>query len=163
MNEQGVLISGEQLEAILTRVVDSNKDDIAAFQERVAKNHESNFIHINPEEFIAVLDIATIKMDGWDGCNGYYELFPDQFMEVMQSFKMDDEYIKKYTGNDPYMTKQSLSKRYRFMVTINELDGDTVYQYRIVRTKDYNPDYKEGGILGNVQSIAMRMRRADET
>lgn len=147
-------MTGEQLESILDRMFKENKDDINTWHNRMMADHEENFITV--DGYIAVLDIATVRIDTWDGCNGFYELTPDQYGETMRRFGeeviLDDEAI---------MTKQGLVKRYRFPLVINEIAGEDIFQYRIVKVEDLPKDKVGiGSLISPNQSIEWRMRRS---
>jgi hypothetical protein len=148
------LMTGEQLETILNRVENAHRDDIVAWRKRMMEEHEDNFIMV--DGYTAVLDISTARVDLWDGCNGYYELTPEQYVEVMAGFGenvvLDDATM---------MTKQGLTKRYRFLVVLNEVVGEDTYQYRIVKTDSIQKSNTVGSMISQNQSIEMRMRRAD--
>lgn len=146
-------MTGEQLEAILDKMFKANKDDINTWHRQMMEDHEDNFINV--EGYIAVLDIATVRVDTWDGCNGYYELSAEQYADVMKQFGeniiVDDSVI---------MTKQGLVKRYRFPLVINEIAGDDIFQYRIVKAEELPSRDILGSLISPTQSIEWRMRRS---
>jgi hypothetical protein len=146
-------MTGEQLEAILDRMFKENRDDINTWHKRMMEDHEENIIYV--EGYVAILDIATIRVDSWDGCNGYYELTPEQYAETMRSFGenlVNDEELN--------MTRQGLVKRYRFPLVINEIAGEDIFQYRIVRVEDLPSNNLLGTLISPTQSIEWRMRRS---
>jgi len=147
------LMTGEQLETILVKVFNERKDDIIARHERMMADHENNFIMV--DGYTAILDISTARVDSWDGCLGYYELTPEQYVEIMaqygENIVLDDATM---------MTKQGLTKRYRFPVMLNEVVGEDTYQYRIVKTDSLKKQDITGSMISQNQSIEMRMRRA---
>jgi hypothetical protein len=146
-------MTGEQLEAILDRMFKANQDDIKKWHDRMMADHEDNFITV--DGYVAILDIATIRVDTWDGCNGFYELSAEQYVETMKQFGenliLDDELI---------MTKQGLVKRYRFPLMINEIAGEDIFQYRIVKIESLPNKNTLGNLASPMQSIEWRMRRA---
>ena len=148
------LMTGDQLEAILNKVFNEHRDDIVAWQERMMADHENNFIY--PDGYMAVLDISTARIDTWDGTNGYYEITPEQYVEVMSQFG-ENVVLDEAT----MMTKQGLTKRYRFPVVINEVIGEDTFQYRIVKKDIVKADTPIGSMISQNQSVEMRMRRAD--
>ncbi len=147
-------MTGEQLETILDKVLKENKEDITTWHNRMMANHEDNLITV--DGYVAVLDIATVRIDGWDGCNGYYELTPEQYAETMGNF---GEML--VVDEDLMMTKQGLTKRYRFPLVINEVAGDDIFQYRIVKVEELPKRDFGNAMISPTQSIEMRMRRAD--
>ena len=148
------LMTGAQLEVILNRVENANKDDIVAWREKMKAEHEDNFIAV--DGYTAVLDISTAIIDTWDGCNGYYEVTPEQYVDIMASHGenvvLDDETM---------MTKQGLTKRYRFHLTLNEVSGENTFQYRVVKNGSIKKPDTAGAMISGNQSIEMRMRRAE--
>ena len=146
------LMTGAQLEGILNKVFSEHKEDITAWQEKINRDHECNFIMV--DGYTAVLDISTSLIDSFDGCNGYYELTPEQYVEVMDDFGeniiLDDATIS---------TKQGLTKRYRFPVIINESSGDSIFRYRIVKAEDIKKELPVGSMMSQTKSMEMRMRR----
>jgi len=147
-------MTGEQLETILDRMFKENKNDINAWHLRMMESHEENLINV--EGYIAVLDISTVRIDSWDGCNGYYELSAEQYSDAMGKF---GENI--ILDEDAVMTKQGLVKRYRFPLVINEIAGEDIFQYRIVRSEDLPLNKVLGSLVSPIQSIEWRMRRSD--
>jgi len=145
-------MTGEQLESILDRMFKANKDDINAWHKRMMEDHEENLINV--EGYVAVLDIGSVRIDTWDGCNGYYELSAEQYADIMMShgenIVLDEETV---------MTKQGLVKRYRFPLIINEIDGDA-FQYRIIKVEDSPSKLSLGSSIPLTQSIEWRMRRS---
>jgi hypothetical protein len=148
------MMTGEQLETVLNKVFKEREKGINAWYERMMADHEPNFINV--DGYIAILDISTARIDSWDGTNGYYELTPEQYVDVMQSFGenviLDEKTI---------MTKQGLTKRYRFPVFINETMGEDTYQYRIVKSETVKKQDTAGSMISQAQSIEMRMRRSE--
>lgn len=146
-------ISGGALEEILNRVFDAHKTDIEAWRKDQEAKFESNMIDIDPEKFVAILDISFISQDTWDGTNGYYDMKPQDYISVMTQFgeKLPD---------NPHTTRQGLEKIYRFALKINEVPAEKMLQYRIVRASDAEG---VGYFVGNIQplqSLELRMRRA---
>jgi len=148
-------MTGEQLETILDRMFKENKNDINAWHLRMMESHEENLINV--EGYIAVLDISTVRIDSWDGCNGYYELSAEQYSDAMGKF---GENI--ILDEDAVMTKQGLVKRYRFPLVINEIAGEDIFQYRIVKKEDSPLKNIVGGMVSPTQSIEWRMRRGGD-
>jgi hypothetical protein len=148
------LMTGEQLEVILNRVEKAHDKDLSAWREKMFAEHEDNFIMV--DGYVAVLDISTARIDSWDGCNGYHELTPEQYVEVMSQF--GEEVI---LDESTMMTKQGLGKRYRFPVIINEVVGEDTFQYRIVKKDSIKKNIPTGSMISENQSIEMRMRRSD--
>jgi len=148
-------IGNTELEIILDRVLSAHKTDIETWQKEQEKRFEPNIIEIDPDKFVAILDISFMVQDHWDGCNGYFDLRPSEYANVMRSFgePLPDD-------NSLFVTRQGLEKIYRFKLKINEVPAENVYQYRIVRAKDAeNVGFWVSGITP-VQSLEYRMRRA---
>jgi hypothetical protein len=146
-------ISDAKLTTLLEAVLSANKDDIETWRARQEKIFEPNIVKIDPEKFVAILDISLSMIDQWDGTNGYYDLDPKDYIDAMS------QYGEQVEG-DPYQTKQGLAKIYRFDLKINEVAGDKVLQYRIMRASDAEGvGYFVSG-FNPIQSIEMRMRRA---
>jgi len=152
--DTGVSLTSEMLEAILTAAMNkAGVENIEAFNKRIAESHENNFIEINPEEYVAVLDMSLTRVDTWDGCNGYFELSAQQYMDM---FPVED----RAKVNNIFSTKQGLRKIYRFKMFINEVMDQDIFQYRIIPTPkgmDLNVP-----TITPMHSIELRMRRGDE-
>jgi hypothetical protein len=152
--DTGISLTSEMLEAILTAAMNkAGTENVEAFQKRTAEAHEDNFVNINPEEYIAILDMSLMRVDTWDGCNGYFELSAQQYLDM---FPAED----RTKVNTIFSTKQGLRKIYRFKMFINEVMDTDIFQYRIVPTpKGMNLNVPT---ISPMNSIELRMRRGDE-
>jgi len=143
-------ITTQQLEVIMDKILKDNRQDVEAWQKRILAEHENNFIMV--DGYTAVIDIGVNTLASWDGCNGYYELKADDYVQWKRT--IDPSFA---ATNEHYTTKQGLDKIYRFPVMINDMAEPNDYNVTIVADKDIPTGARR--LFTAANEIEMQQRR----